>query len=106
MSGSEAKDHKSAVPESEAAPPSSTAASPAAPSATAAAAAAASAVSSNGAVVVTLAGSGEEEGFADGPGASAQFAFPHGIAFDAAANRVLIADGGNHRVRALDLATG
>ncbi|NNM29553.1 MAG: choice-of-anchor D domain-containing protein, partial [Akkermansiaceae bacterium] len=53
-----------------------------------------------GGVVTTVAGTGAE-GFADGPGASAQFAFPSGIAVDDDAN-ALVADRGNHRIRRVD----
>lgn len=48
-------------------------------------------------IVTTLAGNGTR-GFADGPGANAQFNDPEGVAVDAAGN-VYVADGGNHRVR-------
>lgn len=53
--------------------------------------------------VSTLAGSGSA-GFADGPGASAQFNSPSGIAVGTDAT-VYVADTGNHRIRAID-ATG
>jgi sugar lactone lactonase YvrE len=47
--------------------------------------------------VTTLAGS-DFDGFADGPGAGAQFSAPGGVAVDAAGN-VYVADGGNRRIR-------
>lgn len=47
--------------------------------------------------VYTLAGSGAE-GFLDGPGTSAQFASPTGIAIDGD-GVAYVADGGNHRIR-------
>ena len=53
-------------------------------------------ISSSG-VVSTLAGDGTN-GFADGPGASAQFWTPGGLAVDATGN-VYVADQNNHRIR-------
>ncbi|MFH6999366.1 hypothetical protein ACHRVZ_15660 [Flavobacterium sp. FlaQc-57] len=47
-------------------------------------------------VVTTLAGS--TEGFADGPGATAQFKTPTSLAVDATGN-VYVADTGNHKIR-------
>ena len=47
--------------------------------------------------VSTLAGTGVG-GFADGPGASAQFQLPRGVATDSMGN-VYVADGNNHRIR-------
>jgi NHL repeat len=47
--------------------------------------------------VTTLAGSGTQ-GFVDGPGASAQFFNPRGVAMDAAGN-VYVADQSNQRIR-------
>jgi sugar lactone lactonase YvrE len=44
-------------------------------------------------------------GFADGPGASARFHFPAGLAADAKGH-LYVADGQNHRIRAIDLAAG
>ncbi|MDB5098693.1 MAG: hypothetical protein JWM80_3114 [Cyanobacteria bacterium RYN_339] len=57
-------------------------------------------------VVDTLAGTGVD-GFADGPGATAQFRDPHGLVYDghdAAHPALLIADSQNHVIRRLDLA--
>lgn len=48
-------------------------------------------------VVSTLAGNGSS-GYADGPGAQAQFNLPAGVAVDASGN-VYVADEGNHCVR-------
>ncbi|MCX6875774.1 MAG: choice-of-anchor D domain-containing protein [Verrucomicrobia bacterium] len=50
--------------------------------------------------VMTLAGSGML-GFLDGAGASAQFAFPSGVACDGS-GRIYVADRDNHRLRVID----
>ena len=55
-------------------------------------------------VVSTLAGSGTT-GFADGPGAAAQFANPAGVAVDGSGD-VYVADQGNHRIRKIIATTG
>ena len=55
-------------------------------------------------VVSTLAGSGAY-GFADGPGAAAQFRLPTGVACDGSGN-VFVADQNNHRIRGIVAATG
>jgi len=52
--------------------------------------------------VSTVAGSGTS-GFADGPGATAQFWYPCGIAVDSAGN-VFVVDRGNHCIRKIDTA--
>lgn len=52
--------------------------------------------------MTTLAGTSDTQlgvgGYADGPGARAQFSFPHGMAFDASGN-IIIADSGNGVIR-------
>ncbi len=54
-------------------------------------------------VVTTLAGSGA--GYADGVGTLAKFNEPRGIALSPDGSYALIADGGNYRVRRLDMAS-
>ena len=62
-------------------------------------------------VIRTLAGGGEldhwgvaEEGFRDGPGPDARFAWPAGVVFDEQHQRLLVADAGNGRVRVVSLS--
>lgn len=45
-------------------------------------------------------------GFSDGSAASAKFRAPTGLFLDTTANELLVADTGNHAVRAISLATG
>ncbi len=54
-------------------------------------------------IVTTVARTGVS-GFADGPGASAQFRSPHDVAVDFAGN-IYVTDLGNHRIRRIDGAT-
>ena len=54
--------------------------------------------------VTTFAGAMGRTGRADGPAATARFLLPMGLAYDAAGKRVLVADAGNDRVRAIDAA--
>jgi len=56
-------------------------------------------ITPDGGVVSTLAG-GNGGGFQDGPGASAKFSLPHGVAVDSAGN-VYVADTGNNKIRKL-----
>lgn len=56
------------------------------------------------AAVTTLAGSTTQAGAADGPGASATFRWPRGVATDG--TTLYVADTMNNAIRALDLATG
>lgn len=51
----------------------------------------------------TLAG-GTTAGYVDGAGSAARFDQPSGIIWDAASSRLLVADTGNHKVRAVTLA--
>jgi DNA-binding beta-propeller fold protein YncE len=58
-------------------------------------------------LVTTLAGSGgfgsgNTGGFADGPGATARFDVPTGIAVDSAGN-VYVVEGNNHRIRKMEI---
>ena len=55
--------------------------------------------------VTTFAGALGTQGYADGTGASARFFRPMGVAWDGPRNRLVVADSGNHRVRAIDVAT-
>ncbi|MEM9066301.1 MAG: thioredoxin-like domain-containing protein [Planctomycetota bacterium] len=57
-----------------------------------------------GAQVRLVVGTGER-GYRDGIAANAQFNDPQGFAYDAARNKLYIADTKNHAVRTLDLAT-
>jgi len=50
-----------------------------------------------GGVVTTLAGS--TQGFADGTGDAASFQYPTGVAFIPSTNTIVVADGGNSRIR-------
>lgn len=52
--------------------------------------------------LTTLAGDGTP-GFADGPGATARFTNPQGVAVDTAGN-LYVADAGNHRIRKISAA--
>ena len=54
-------------------------------------------------VISTIAGSGSP-GYADGPGASAQFSAPNDVAVDFFGN-IFVSDTGNHRVRRIDAET-
>ena len=54
--------------------------------------------------VSTLAGGGSGT-FADGPGTSARFSYPNGVAVDGSGN-LYVADAGNHRIRKIVLSTG
>jgi sugar lactone lactonase YvrE len=49
--------------------------------------------------VTTLAGAFNQEGASDGPGGSARFYYPAGLAWDAAAGRLLVADSYNDSIR-------
>ncbi len=50
--------------------------------------------------VSTVAGAAGQQGTANGPGTTARFAFPEGLAFDG--SRLFIADTNNHAIRRLD----
>ncbi len=54
--------------------------------------------------VTTFAGAMGREGFADGPAATARFAFPSGLAYDPRSGNLLVADSSNHRIRSVDAA--
>lgn len=54
---------------------------------------------------VTTLVAGGERGFADGVGAAAQFATPWGLALSLDGTTLYVADRGNHRIRAIALAT-
>ena len=60
----------------------------------------------SGGVVTTLAGVAGGSGYADGPGASAKFWAPSGLAVDAAMANVYVVDSGNNRIRRIILSTG
>lgn len=53
--------------------------------------------------VSTIAGSGANPGFANGPGASAKFSFPSGLALDG--TTLYVSDMENHCIRKIDLAS-
>jgi DNA-binding beta-propeller fold protein YncE len=53
----------------------------------------------------TFAGTIRAGGFADGIGGAARFFRPMGLAYDAPRDRLVVADGGNHRVRVIQIAT-
>lgn len=53
-----------------------------------------------------LAGGYQEAGFADGDLASARFDFPADLELDRATRTLFVADANNHRIRAIDLASG
>jgi DNA-binding beta-propeller fold protein YncE len=53
----------------------------------------------------TVAGVGGKAGFAEGPGDTALFRDPVGLTLNAATGELYVADIGNHRIRAIDLAS-
>ncbi|RPJ54798.1 MAG: gluconolaconase, partial [Acidobacteria bacterium] len=53
--------------------------------------------------IVSLLAGGGDAGFIDGPPASARFRTPSGLAFDPLGRRLIVADTGNHAVRAVSL---
>lgn len=55
--------------------------------------------------VTTLAGSGNR-GYADGPGATARFSWPYGVAVAPDGGTVFVADSGNDCVRSVDVVSG
>ena len=55
------------------------------------------------AVVTTIAGSPGQSGNADGPGATARFSTPYGLAIDQNSNFLYIADGDSNTIRKIDL---
>jgi sugar lactone lactonase YvrE len=57
-------------------------------------------------VVSTLAGADLEEGVANGVGAAARFSGPSGLALEPGGKGLLVADGGNHCLRRIDLEQG
>ena len=59
----------------------------------------------SGGVVTTLAGVAGGSGYLDGPGASAKFWAPSGLAVDAAMANVYVVDSGNNRIRRIILST-
>jgi DNA-binding beta-propeller fold protein YncE len=56
--------------------------------------------------VTVLAGAAGEKGDVDGVGAAARFDFPSSLALDREAGVLFVADTNNHKVRAVDVATG
>ncbi len=55
--------------------------------------------------VSTVAGSGAN-GYVEGTGTTAYFRQPEGLALDAAGTKLYVADGANHRIRTVTIATG
>jgi cysteine-rich repeat protein len=56
--------------------------------------------------IAVLAGTSGEPGYVDGAAAVARFRQPTGLDFDAASRTLLVADGGNHVIRSIDVDTG